>query len=96
MKLLSPDALERAAGCLRVLGHPARIRMIEILALGPRPVHQLAELCDLPPHQACEHLRLMKSHGLLAARRHGRSVHYEIADPRLPRLLECIRAHCEE
>ena len=95
MKLLSEDVLQQAAECLRVLGHPMRIRMVEILAQGPKPVNELAEMCDLPHHQACAHLRLMKSHGMLTSERHGQSVFYEIADPRLPRLLKCIRANCE-
>ena len=63
MELLSHETLNRAADCLRVLGHPMRIRMVDILAGGPRPVNELAEMCDLPPHQACAHLRLLKSHG---------------------------------
>lgn len=95
MATLSEKAIEQAAECLRVLGHPMRIRMVEILVEGRRPVNELAELCKLPPHQTCEHLRLMRGHGLLASRREGRLVYYEIADPRLPRLLECIRSHCD-
>lgn len=95
MERLSDELLERAAECLRVLGHPMRIRMVELLVESRLPVHELAERCNLPPHQACEHLRLMRSHGLLASHRAGRAVYYEIADPRLPRLLNCIRASCE-
>ncbi len=94
MELLTNDVLQQAAECLRVLGHPMRIRMVELLVQGPHAVHELAEHCELPPHQACEHLRLMRSHGLLASKRQGRAVHYEIADPRLPRLLKCIKACC--
>jgi DNA-binding transcriptional ArsR family regulator len=69
--------------------------MIQILMQGGFPVHEVAELCRVPPHQACEHLRLLKAHGLLKSNRKGRAVYYEIADPRLPRLLDCIRAACD-
>jgi len=93
---LSPlELLEGAAECLKVLGHPIRLRMVEILMQGEFPVHEIAEFCQLPPHQACEHLRILKSHSLLTSHRRGRSVFYEIADPRLPRLLNCIRTACE-
>ena len=95
LDLLPLESLQDAAECLKVLGHPIRIRMVEILTQGEFPVHEIAELCQLPPHQACEHLRILKSHGLLKSNRRGRSVYYEIADPRLPRLLGCIRAACE-
>lgn len=95
LDLLPPDSLEGAAECLKVLGHPIRLRMVEILMQGEFPVHEIAELCQLPPHQACEHLRMLKGHGFLGSRRRGRSVFYQIADPRLPQLLNCIRAACK-
>jgi len=95
LDLMPLESLQNAAECLKVLGHPIRIRMVEILTQGEFPVHEISDLCQLPPHQACEHLRMLKSHGLLKSNRRGRSVYYEIADPRLPRLLDCIRSTCE-
>ena len=95
IELLPREFLEETAGCLRVLAHPARLRLVDILMQGEFPVHELAELCELPPHQTCEHLRLLKGHGLLGSRRAGRTVIYAIADPRLPRLLECVRSACQ-
>ncbi len=96
LNLLSQDFLERAAERLKALAHPARLRMVEILEQGEFPVHEIAELCGLPPHQACEHLRLLKAHGLFSSHRRGRAVIYEIAEPRLPRLMDCIRTACHE
>ena len=96
LDLLSLELMQEAAECLKVLGHPIRLRMVEILMQGEFAVHEIAELCQLPPHQTCEHLRMLKSHGLLQSTRRGRSVYYQIADPRLPRLLNCIRAACDE
>lgn len=96
LKLLPIELLQNAAECLKTLGHPARLRIVDILMQGAFSVNEIAKLCDLPPHQACEHLRLLKTHGLLDAKRQGRSVYYEIADPRLPRLIGCIRIACDE
>jgi len=94
-QLLPISVLSDAADCLRLLGHPMRLRMVDILSRGSLPVHEIADLCELPHHQACEHLRLLRGHGLLSSERNGRAVFYEIADPRLPRLLNCIRTACE-
>ena len=94
LDLLPLDLLEDAAECLKALSRPVRLRIVEILMQGAFPVHKVAELCQLPPHQTCEHLRLLKAHGLLDSRRRGRSVFYEVADPRLPRLIGCIRIAC--
>ena len=95
LHLLPLEFLRDAAECFKVLGHPLRLRMVDILMQGEFPVHEIARLCELPPHQACEHLRMLKGHGLLESDRRGRSVYYAIADPRLPRLVECIRNACE-
>ena len=70
-KLLSMASLEEAAGCLRLLGHPVRLRIVDLLMQGQFQVHQIARFCGLPSHQASEHLRLMQGHGLLTSRRRG-------------------------
>lgn len=94
-QLLPMASLEAAANCLKVMAHPVRLRMVEILMQAELPVHEIAALCDLPPHQTCEHLRLLKGHGLLDGARRGRAVFYRVCHPTLPRLLECVRATCQ-
>ena len=85
------DALRRAAECLKVIAHPDRLRIIELLARGPLAVHEVADECGLAQHVACGHLRLLTGHGLLESQRNGRFVTYRIADPRLPRILDCVK-----
>lgn len=94
LKLVPAPLLADACECLRVLAHPVRLRIVDILMQGDFQVHEIAALCQLPPPQTSEHLRLLQGRGLLAARRQGRSVFYRIADPRLPALLGCIRHTC--
>lgn len=93
--LLPMDVLENAADCLRVMAHPTRLRMIDALVGTELPVHELARTAACRPHQACEHLRLMKGHGLLASRRSGRTVLYRIANPSCLGVIECIRRSCK-
>ncbi|MFO7956849.1 MAG: metalloregulator ArsR/SmtB family transcription factor [Candidatus Brocadiia bacterium] len=95
LSLLPRETLEEAAECLKLMGHPARIRMVDILMQGEFQVNEIAEMCELQPHQASEHLRLLKGHGLLDSRRDGRAVYYSVADPRLPGLIQCIRKNCD-
>lgn len=96
MTLTSLDLLSQAAGCLKIMGHPVRLRIAEVLMQGEFPVHEIAELCQASPAQTCEHLRLMQGHGLLASERRARAVYYKIATPRLPALIRCIRQTCQE
>jgi ArsR family transcriptional regulator, zinc-responsive transcriptional repressor len=94
LKLMSLEELACACECMKVLAHPVRLRIVEILTQGRFAVNEVAEMCDLAPARACEHLRLMKGHGLLDAERKGQNVYYRIASPRLPSLLECVQKHC--
>jgi ArsR family transcriptional regulator, zinc-responsive transcriptional repressor len=94
LALLADDVLERAAECLKVMAHPVRLKMVNLLMQGDFAVHEIAETCRCTANQTCEHLRLLKGHGLLSSRRKGRTVYYQIASDRLPRLIECISKSC--
>jgi ArsR family transcriptional regulator, zinc-responsive transcriptional repressor len=86
--------LERVADCLRLMAHPIRIRMVELLSQKLFSVGELAELCKIPHNQACEHLRLLKNHGLLSSKRNGRMVYYSIESTQVMGLLTCIKSNC--
>ena len=90
-KLLDWETLSRAAECLRVLSHPARLRMVQLLLHDQYMVAELAEACDVPSHVASEHLRLMEHCGLLLRTREGRCSYYRVCEPHLEELLDCIR-----
>lgn len=94
-KLLPEEILLNAADCLKVMAHPVRLRIVNILMLGEFAVHEIAELSKTSPNQTCEHLRLLKGHGLLTSVRRGRTVYYKITAPQLPGLIECIRKSCQ-
>lgn len=84
------DALGRAAECLKILAHPHRLRIVQILLQTKYTVGELAEACGIPSHMASEHLRLMKRCGFLESERDGRRTYYEVVEPHLGRILECI------
>jgi len=96
IKLIDIDKLNGAAECLKVMAHPVRLRIVNILMQGEFAVHEIAELCETSANQTCEHLRLLRGQGLLSSERRGRTVYYKILSPRLPLLLECITKHCEK
>jgi DNA-binding transcriptional ArsR family regulator len=90
LKLTSLDALSQAAECLRILAHPHRLRMVQMLLQGRYTVGELAEACEIPSHRASEHLRLMQRCGLLAAEKESRSVYYTVAEPHLAEIMSCV------
>lgn len=90
LHLTDLESLHQAAECLRVLAHPHRLRMIQMLLAGDFTVGELAEACELPTAMASEHLRLMQRCGFLSSEKDGRRVFYRVAEPHLKEILRCI------
>ncbi len=88
--LTSLTALEQAAECLRVLAHPHRLRMVQMLLRGRYSVGELADACEIPSPMASEHLRLMQRCQFLTSVREGRFIYYEIAEKHLASIMKCI------
>lgn len=94
---LKPEALQRASKTLKILAHPQRLRLVEILEREETvPVHVLVEETDFPQAVVSQHLNQMRRIGLLCAERRGKEMWYSICDPRVLSILNCICAHCTE
>lgn len=94
---LTVEALERAAEKLKILAHPQRLRIIEILEREQEvPVYALIEKTGFPQAVVSQHLNQMRRTGLLSARRQGKEMWYSITDPRALSILNCICTHCSE
>ena len=91
-ELLDLDALGLAAECLKTLAHPHRLRMIQMLLVDEFTVAKLAAACGIPSHMASDHLGKMKDRGLLTVERRGREAFYQIAEPHLKNIMDCIEA----
>lgn len=94
-RLTDLEALGQAAECLRVLAHPHRLRMVEMMLTGRYSVGELAEACGLPTAMASEHLRLMQRCGFLGSEKLGRNVYYHVVDPHLHQLMKCVQDRCD-
>ncbi len=89
---LPTELLERMADVLRLLAHPDRLRVIELLeSCGSAPVFKIVESLRLPQAATSQHLNQMKRIGLIRGERRGKEVWYSIADPRALTILGCIR-----
>ena len=86
------EALAMAAECLRTLAHPVRLRFVQLLLHGRYTVGELAEDSGVPQNVASEHLRLMQRCGFFTSEREGRRVYYEIAEPHLADIMDCVES----
>jgi ArsR family transcriptional regulator len=83
---------EAKASLFRVLGHPARVRILELLAEGERSVGALQAELELDSGSTSQHLAALRRIGLVESRREGTSVYYRVDDPTVFDLLAAGRA----
>ena len=86
------DALyEQFAAVGRVLGHPKRLELLDLLTQGPRSVEELAEATGLGMSTCSAHLHALRDAGLALARRDGRRVYYACAGDDVAALWSSLR-----
>ncbi len=88
---IEPQILERAARVIRVLGHPLRLHLLEVLEGGERHVTDLVNTSGASQALVSQHLAILRSEGVVGARRDGLHVFYRITEPKVHRILACIR-----
>ena len=89
---LGIDSLTEAAECLRILAHPSRLQIVQMLLTGKKySVNDIAEACELAQPTTSDHLRLMQRCGFLSSVRDGRTVYYSISEPHLKDIMTCIQ-----
>ena len=87
--------MREEASLFKVLADTTRLRLAVLLAIqGETCVCMLAEALEVPDFKVSRHLGIMRSAGMVEARREGTWMHYKLAEPRrrLERCLqECFR-----
>lgn len=76
----------------RVLGHPARVRVLELLREQERSVGALQAELGIESSGTSQHLAALRRAGLVDTRREGTSVYYRVDDPSVFVLLDAGRA----
>jgi len=93
--LLDRHTLERLTPIIRHAAHPLRLQILDYLRYAGRPqtVSQIVEACEASQAIVSQHLRILKDQNIVRCHRDGNNVLYEIANPNVLLLLECIRRH---
>ncbi|WP_284225867.1 ArsR/SmtB family transcription factor [Mycobacterium antarcticum] len=90
------DVLETAGDLLRALAAPVRIAIVLQLRESSRCVHELVDALALPQPLVSQHLRILKSAGVVAGERTGREVRYRLVDDHLSDIVLAAIAHAGE
>ncbi len=85
-------ALEVEAEVLRALGHPARLKILELLRDGERCVCEIEPALGLRQPNVSQHLGALRAANLVVARRDGLRVLYRATDRAVFDILRLVRA----
>ncbi len=75
----------------RMLGHPVRIRVLELLGEGPQPVRSLLADIGIEPSSLSQQLAVLRRAGIVTSSREGTNVTYELAGPDVADLMRAAR-----
>ncbi|MGA5135474.1 ArsR/SmtB family transcription factor [Streptomyces olivoreticuli] len=75
----------------RMLGHPVRIRVLELLQDGPMPVRDLLTAIEIEPAALSQQLALLRRSGIVISTRTGSTVVYELAGGDVAELMRAAR-----
>ena len=90
---ISVETVREAAEVLKCIGHPVRLRIVELLeTAGELNVSAIGASVGLEQAVTSQHLSLMRSKGILARRRDGVNVLYSINDEKVIQVIGCLRA----
>jgi len=91
--LMETVDLDQAAEVLKVVAHPLRLAIIDLLMRDKLSVGQLAEIMNQPQAAISGHLSQLKARGVVQATREGRSCYYHVIHPSAKNVIRCIRKH---
>lgn len=75
----------------RMLGHPVRIRVLELLQNGPVPVRDLLGELEIEPSNLSQQLAVLRRSGIVVSIREGSTVSYALAGGDVAELLRAAR-----
>jgi len=79
------------ADFFKTLGHPARIRVLELLSDREYAVAEMLPQVGIEPAHLSQQLAVLRRAGLVTSRKEGSSVYYSLTSPRIAELLAVAR-----
>ena len=89
--VVSVPLYQAKAEFFRMLGHPVRIRVLELLQDGPLPVRDLLAAIEVEPSALSQQLAVLRRSGIVTATREGSTVVYALAGGDVADLLKAAR-----
>lgn len=88
---MSTPLYQLKAEFFKTLGHPARIRVLELLSEQDHTVAELLPEIGIEPAHLSQQLSVLRRANLVVARKEGVTVRYSLANPGIAELLAVAR-----
>lgn len=82
---------EFKADFFKALANPLRIRILDCLRNGAKPVNEISEMLAVAPTNISQQLTILRAKNLVSGNKAGSNVYYEVRDPRIFKLLDVAR-----
>ena len=82
---------ELQAEVCKTIANPKRIEIIHALKGGERTVSELVAVLGAPKANVSQHLAMMRSKGVLKARREGVNIYYSLTNPKVTQACMLMR-----
>ena len=88
---MSVPLYQAKAEFFKTLGHPARIRILELLSERDHAVHELLERIEIEPSNLSQQLAVLRRTSMVVSHRRGAEVVYSVSVPEVRDLLMTAR-----
>lgn len=84
--------IERSSEILKAIGHPARLKILFGLSSGREcNVNEMVSHLKIPQSTASQHLGILRSRGIIGARKEGVKVCYSIKEPMVQSIIDILK-----
>ncbi|MFA5779338.1 MAG: metalloregulator ArsR/SmtB family transcription factor [Elusimicrobiota bacterium] len=74
-----------------VLAHPQRLKILNLLRAGEKPVKELLEQIKTSKANLSQHLTVLKKAKIVSTRREGLNIYYQLTKPKMIKACDIIR-----
>ena len=88
---MSAPLYQLKADFFKTLGHPARIRILELLSQRDHAVAEMLPQVGIEPSHLSQQLAVLRRANLVTSRKQGSTVYYSLTSPQVAELLAVAR-----
>jgi DNA-binding transcriptional ArsR family regulator len=88
------ETYKRQAALLKAIGHPERLRIVDMLRVEPECVCHLSAALDKPQPYVSQQLAILRNAGVIVDERDGTNIYYRLADDNVARQVAVACSEC--